>query len=184
MFLSCHVRVSEWIYSSLNVKGTLCLNQVRNLKFKWLQLDSNPQPLQSLQPNGVLVYELSGCGFKSSCSHLGSISELKHDIAELKRNTDNVMVGEIEFERAGLTAKNKAIESLLLKACYRKLVMSFFGLTNLRLAKFIEKVHVTIDLLIIVINLRIRMKHHSGKISSLKTILSTLYRCWHYVERN
>ena len=45
---------------------------------------------------------------------MGNISELKYDIAELKPNTDNVMVGEIEFLRAELTAKNKVIESLLL----------------------------------------------------------------------
>ena len=32
IFLSCHVRVSEWIH---------------NPKFKWLQLDFNPQPLSS-----------------------------------------------------------------------------------------------------------------------------------------
>ena len=45
---------------------------------------------------------------------MGNISELKYDIAELKRNTDNVMVGEIEFLRAELTAQNKVIESLIL----------------------------------------------------------------------
>ena len=40
--------------------------------YKWLQLDSNPQPLSSspVWLNGwVFVYELSGCGFESSCSH-------------------------------------------------------------------------------------------------------------------
>ena len=45
---------------------------------------------------------------------MGNISELKDDIAELKRNTDNVMVDDIEFLRAELTAKNKVIESLIL----------------------------------------------------------------------
>ena len=35
------------------------------------------------------------------------ISELKYDIVELKRNTDNVMVGDTEFLRAELTAKIK-----------------------------------------------------------------------------
>ena len=44
---------------------------------------------------------------------MGNISELKY-IAELKGNTENVMVGEIEFLRAKLTAKNKVMESLLL----------------------------------------------------------------------
>ena len=43
-----------------------------------------------------------------------NISELEDDIAELKRNTDNVMVDDIEFLRAELTAKNKVIESLIL----------------------------------------------------------------------
>ena len=47
----------------------------RNLKFKWLQLDSNPQPLSSIiwpvwQNSWVFVYEISGCRFESSCSHL------------------------------------------------------------------------------------------------------------------
>ena len=41
-------------------QGIPCSKQARNLKFKWLQLDSNPQPL-------------SGCGFESSCSHLKSL---------------------------------------------------------------------------------------------------------------
>ena len=45
---------------------------------------------------------------------MGNICELKDDIAEPKRNTDNVMVGEIEFLRTELTAKNKVIESLIL----------------------------------------------------------------------
>ena len=45
---------------------------------------------------------------------MGHINELKYDIAELKRNADNVMVGEIEFLRVELTATNKVIESLLL----------------------------------------------------------------------
>ena len=43
---------------------------------------------------------------------MGNINELNHDIAE--QNTGNVMVGEIEFLRAELTAKNKVIESLIL----------------------------------------------------------------------
>ena len=45
---------------------------------------------------------------------MGNISALKDDIAELKRNTDNVMVGGIEFVRVILTAKNKVIEHLIL----------------------------------------------------------------------
>ena len=48
-FLSCHVRVSEWIHTLYlpECQGTPCSKQARNLKFKWLQLDSNPQPLKS-----------------------------------------------------------------------------------------------------------------------------------------
>ena len=44
MFLSCHVRISEWTYTPYlpECQGTPCL----------------------------FVYELSGCGFESSCSHL------------------------------------------------------------------------------------------------------------------
>ena len=51
------------------------------MKFKWLQWDSNPQPLsckwtlnhlaKPVWLNGwVFIYKLSGCGFKSCCSHL------------------------------------------------------------------------------------------------------------------
>ena len=49
MFLSCHVRISEWIHTLYlpECQGTPCSNQARNLKFKWLQLDSNPEPLSS-----------------------------------------------------------------------------------------------------------------------------------------
>ena len=44
MFLSCHVRVTEWIH-------TLYLHECQGTPW-------------------VFVYELSGCGFESSCSHL------------------------------------------------------------------------------------------------------------------
>ena len=49
MFLSCHVRISEWIYTPYlpECQGTPCSKQARYLKFKWLQLDSNPQLLSS-----------------------------------------------------------------------------------------------------------------------------------------
>ena len=49
MFLSCHVRVSEWIHTLYlpECQGTPCSKQARYLKFKWLQWDSNPQPLSS-----------------------------------------------------------------------------------------------------------------------------------------
>ena len=48
MFLSSHVRVSEWIYALClpECQGIPCSKQVQYLKFKWLQRDSNPpQPL-------------------------------------------------------------------------------------------------------------------------------------------
>ena len=47
MFLSCHVRNSEWIQTLYlhECPGTPCWKHVQNLKFKWLQLDSNPEPL-------------------------------------------------------------------------------------------------------------------------------------------
>ena len=49
MFLSCHVRVSEWIHALYlpECQGTPCSKQAPYLKFKWLQRDSNPQPLSS-----------------------------------------------------------------------------------------------------------------------------------------
>ena len=47
MFLSCHVRVSEWIHtlSLPECQGTPCSKQARNLKVKWLQLDSSVDSL-------------------------------------------------------------------------------------------------------------------------------------------
>ena len=49
MFLSCHIRVSEWIYTLYlpECQGTPCSKQARYLKFKWLQRDLTPQPLSS-----------------------------------------------------------------------------------------------------------------------------------------
>ena len=49
MFLWCHVRVWEWIHTlQLNeCQGTPCSKQAPYLKIKWLQRDSNPQPLSS-----------------------------------------------------------------------------------------------------------------------------------------
>ena len=49
MFLSCHVRVSEWIHTLQlpECQGTPCSKQASYLKIKWLQRDSNPQPLSS-----------------------------------------------------------------------------------------------------------------------------------------
>ena len=46
---SCHVTYAfqseSTIYSCLNVKEPHCSKQARNLKFNWLQLDSNLEPL-------------------------------------------------------------------------------------------------------------------------------------------
>ena len=49
MFLSCHVRVWEWIHTLQfpECQGTPCSKQASYLNIKWLQLDSNPQPLSS-----------------------------------------------------------------------------------------------------------------------------------------
>ena len=49
MFLSCHVHVSEWIHTLQlpECQRTPCSRQAQNLKFKWLQLDPNPEPLSS-----------------------------------------------------------------------------------------------------------------------------------------
>ena len=47
MFLSCHVRVSEWIHNLElgKCQGTSCSNQERNQKFMWIQLDWNSKSL-------------------------------------------------------------------------------------------------------------------------------------------
>ena len=47
MFLSCHVCVSQWIHTVWlpECQGTSSSKQAQNLKFKWLQLDSNPHSL-------------------------------------------------------------------------------------------------------------------------------------------
>ena len=66
MFLSCHVRISEWIHTLQlpECQRTPCSKQSRILKFMWLQLDSNPQPL-SLQTNTQPLTELCcGSSFK------------------------------------------------------------------------------------------------------------------------
>ena len=60
MFLSCHICVSEWIHTLYlpECQGTPFLKQVQYMKFKWLQWDSNPQPLSSqmnTQPFGQIT---------------------------------------------------------------------------------------------------------------------------------
>ena len=49
VFLSCHIRVLEWIYRLwlLKCQRTFCSKQTGHLKFKWLWLDSNPQAFSS-----------------------------------------------------------------------------------------------------------------------------------------
>ena len=49
LLLSCHIRISEWVHNTYlrECQGTLCLKQTRYLKIKWLQLDSNHEPLSS-----------------------------------------------------------------------------------------------------------------------------------------
>ena len=49
MLLSCHVRISEWTHTLYlpERQGTPCSKQAQYLEFKWLQRDSNPQPLSS-----------------------------------------------------------------------------------------------------------------------------------------
>ena len=49
MLLSCHLRVSECIYTLKlpECQGTLCSKQARYLNFKWQQPDLKPQPHSS-----------------------------------------------------------------------------------------------------------------------------------------
>ena len=49
MFLTCHVNFSEWIYilHLSECQGTPYSKQAPHLKFKWLQRDSNSQPVRS-----------------------------------------------------------------------------------------------------------------------------------------
>ena len=66
MFFSCHVRVWEWIHTLHlpECPETSCSKQAPYLKIKWLQQDSNPQPLswwantQPFSPTGQMI-ELS-----------------------------------------------------------------------------------------------------------------------------
>ena len=47
MLLSCHVRISKWIHTLYlpEFQGTPCSKLAQYLKFKWLEQDSNLQPL-------------------------------------------------------------------------------------------------------------------------------------------
>ena len=66
MFLSCHVRVSAWIHTLQlpECQETPCLKQAPDLKIKWLQRDSNPQPLTlstNTQPFGQTSQMMELC---------------------------------------------------------------------------------------------------------------------------
>ena len=82
VFLSCHIKIFEWI-NTLQLpecQGTHCLKQARYLKLymteriqmhhrgKYWQHSSIIEPVWLY--GWVFVYKLSGCGFKSHCSHL------------------------------------------------------------------------------------------------------------------
>ena len=69
VFLSCHICVSEWIYTLQlpECQGTFYLKQAQYLKFKWLQWDLNPQRLS------LWTRELSSCGFQFYLSQLRKI---------------------------------------------------------------------------------------------------------------
>ena len=62
--LSCHVRVSEWIYthSCLNVKELFARNR---------------RDMVKTLHGWVFVYKLSGCGFECRCCHLMPLLSLK-----------------------------------------------------------------------------------------------------------
>ena len=48
IFFSCHVRAWEWIHTlQFPGQGTPCSTQAPYLKIKWLQRDSNSEPLSS-----------------------------------------------------------------------------------------------------------------------------------------
>ena len=77
MFLSCHVRVSQWIHTLWlpECQGTPYSKQTQNLKFKWLNGTRThnhvvrKRTLNHLAKLAkvvwVVVYELSGCGCES-----------------------------------------------------------------------------------------------------------------------
>ena len=57
----------------IRLDSQLCITSQPTLRFKWLQLGSNPEQLfckWTVWPNGwVFVYKLSGSGLESSCSY-------------------------------------------------------------------------------------------------------------------
>ena len=70
MFLSCHVRVWEWIHTLQlpQCQGTPCSKQASYLKIKWLQLDSNPQPLSSW--TNTQPFSATGQMIEQCCEYL------------------------------------------------------------------------------------------------------------------
>ena len=75
ILLSCHLRVSS-LYSLPECQATPCSKQApyRTDKYRTYRTDKYSQNSSIIWPvwlNGwVFVYELSGCGFEFSCSHL------------------------------------------------------------------------------------------------------------------
>ena len=66
MFLSCRRCNSEWIHSLKlpECRGAPCSKQTRNRKFRWLQLDSDREPLSSernTEPFGETVQMIELC---------------------------------------------------------------------------------------------------------------------------
>ena len=58
MYSSCHVHISELIYTLYltECEGTSSSKQAPYLKFKWLQRDSNPEPLTSKTNSQQLIW--------------------------------------------------------------------------------------------------------------------------------
>ena len=70
MFLSCHVRIWDWIHTLQlpECQGTPCSKQASYLKIKWLQRDSNPQPLSSW--TNTLPFSQTGHMIEQCCEYL------------------------------------------------------------------------------------------------------------------
>ena len=69
VFLSCHVRLSEWIHTLWWPECLIVAWMHRTDKYSQHSSVIWPVWLNSW----VFVYELSGCGFESHCSHLNSL---------------------------------------------------------------------------------------------------------------
>ena len=84
MLLSCHVQVSEWIYTYTLPKcqGTPCSKQALYLKLNGILTHSNGilthnhLVRERTLNSWVFVYELNDCGFESHCCHLNILEVL------------------------------------------------------------------------------------------------------------